>query len=117
MRRQIMNRSLKVERVFPLGEYKMLRLEDEINDLPESLMLRQEVVDCFRTLQLVQVELTHKKYLALSKKMSAFDKLETMIEFLENEREETLKEITRLIKNGKIEEPKLDPITEQETIE
>lgn len=98
-----MNRNLRVERVFPLGEYKTLRLGDDIENLPDDLMLRQEVIDNIRLMQLVQIELTHKRYLALAAEMSACKKLDDMIEFLELERDRTLKEITKLIKNGHIE--------------
>lgn len=95
-----------MERVFPLKEYATLRLIDEIDELPDELALNPELVAEIRAMQLLQIELAHKRYLALHRNMAKFTSLDLdeLAAELEKLRDESLKHITKLIKNGKIEE-------------
>jgi len=58
-----MNRSLKVERVFLLGQYKTLRLGDTIENIPEELLTNVEFINQIRFLQFIDVERSYRKYL------------------------------------------------------
>ncbi len=64
-----MNRSIGIERVFNLGEYKSLRVSDHANDIPEELVVNKEFMDNLRYLQLVEIEKTYYTYVGLSKSL------------------------------------------------
>jgi hypothetical protein len=90
-----MNRSLKVDRLYNLGDFKHLQLIDEITDIPDAL--NQEKIEKISYLQLLTVEITFKKYAELAKKANTF-KEEEVLKFLEEERSRTIEEIKTLIK-------------------
>ena len=84
-----MSRSLSVERVYNLGDYKSLRISDTINDIPtDSLDLNPEFVKLIRALQLYGIEkayytysqnsrLLNEEYDTDEKKIQALTELET----------------------------------------
>ena len=65
-----MNRSLKVERIYSLGDYKNIKVTDDINELPEEIVLNDKAVGLIRMMQLLQVEKTFQTYLNNQKKFT-----------------------------------------------
>lgn len=94
-----MNRSLAVERVFPLGEFRNIKFHDEINDIPEKVCLNEEVMAKIRYLQMVDVEIAYRDYLRLMEKANTVktEELAKAIEFLETERNSVLEEINEML--------------------
>ena len=72
-----MNRSIGMERVYFLGDYKSLRVTDYANDIPEELALNEEFMTNLRSLQLEAAERAYYSYSLLSKEL----KDETEIDF------------------------------------
>lgn len=93
-----MIRSLKVERQYFLGDYRHLKLVDDIVQLPEGL--NQELAESLNYLQLVTMELSFKRYAELTKKANTL-KEEEVLAFLEKERDTVFQEIKTLIKENK----------------
>jgi hypothetical protein len=94
-----MTRSLGIERVFNLGDYKSIRFNDFINNLPEKVALNNELVDSIRYLQLVNVELHYRQYVQLAKKIDKFGvNMQEAIDFLQSEKATTLEDIKTIFK-------------------
>jgi len=90
-----MRRSLRTERQYWLGDYRHLKLVDDITELPEGL--NQELAESINYLQLVTMELSFKRYAELTKKANTL-KEEEVLAFLEKERDTTFQQIKDLIK-------------------
>jgi len=94
-----MERSLKYERLFPLGQYVNVKFIDEINDLPDVICMNEELVSKIRYLQMVDAEISYRVYLKLYEKSKTLDleELAKSMEFLEFERAETLSAISAIL--------------------
>jgi hypothetical protein len=94
-----MERNLKYERLFPLGQYVNAKFIDEIIGIPEKVCLNQNLINELRYLQMVDVELAYRTYLKLSEKAHTLDleELAKSLEFLETERKETLVKIETIL--------------------
>ena len=90
-----MNRSLKVERLYSLGDYKNIKFIDEIVDLPENVALDEESVGHVVYLQLLNVEQSFYRYYALAKKIKTLNP-EEILGFIEEERVKTLDQLNNL---------------------
>jgi hypothetical protein len=78
-----MDRSIGLERVFSLGDYKSLRITDYSNGIPDELALDEEFVDKLRSLQLVSADKAYYEYSVMNSSMSTFtdrEKLEYLTE-------------------------------------
>ncbi len=97
-----MNRTLGIERVFSLGDYKSLRAIDTITEIPEDLLLNQEAVDYLKVIQLASIDLTYQKYIQMTKEFSKYpegseDKYTALLEY----RETALNNLLNLINKEK----------------
>jgi hypothetical protein len=90
------NRSLKVERLYSLGDYKNIKFIDEINDLPEEVIFNDGVVSKIRYLQLISLELNIRKYMELMRAVQTVP-LEEQLQYLEEQKVNTLDEIKQLL--------------------
>lgn len=90
------NRTLGIERIYRLGDYENLKVTDNINDLPEELMFKGELINKIRYLQLLNVELASRKYHKLMESMYVFS-YDEQIEALSEEKLNTLDEIKQLL--------------------
>lgn len=95
-----MNRTLHVERLFSLGEWRNIRFSDEISDLPADIMFNEELIGKIRYLQLVDVEVAFRKYLELNKSIPSGPEAE--MAYLEEVKVDTLAQIKSLL-NGHLE--------------
>ena len=91
-----MNRSLGIERVFSLGDYKSIRFSDNIQELPQEVMLNQELVDKIRYLQMLSVDSAYQKYVETMKKYGNLPE-EERTSFLIEAKINTLEEIKQLL--------------------
>jgi len=94
-----MNRSIRYERLFPMGQYVNVKFVDEVNDLPEALCLNEELMNKIRYLQMVDVEIAYRIYLKLYEKSKTLDleELAKSMEFLEVEKETTINGIKAIL--------------------
>ena len=57
-----MERTLGLERVFSLGEYKSFRVTSFINDIPEEVALDEQAMSLMRELQLIEMDKAFYQY-------------------------------------------------------
>jgi hypothetical protein len=77
-----MDRSIGLERVFNLGDYKSLRVSDHANNIPEELALDAEFMDGLRSLQLVGVDRAYYTYATQTLGLAELDTDEKKAELL-----------------------------------
>ena len=98
-----MNRALKVDRLYNLGDYRNIHITDEITDLPEEYVTDSKVIELLRFMQLLETEKTFQKYLVLLKTHSAGKTAEESVGLLEQLQSDTMNELAKIIKNGNSE--------------
>jgi hypothetical protein len=91
-----MNRSLGIERVFSLGDYKSIRFSDIINELPQEVMLNQELIDKLRYLQMLNVDAAYQLYVDMNRRINRIPE-EEKLSFLIEEKLNTLDDIKKLL--------------------
>jgi len=98
-----MNRTLKYERKFPMEQYGNVTFTDDIIELPEEVILNQELISKIRYLQMIDVELAYRTYVELYKqsKTLSVESLARAVEFLEEEKKETMAFIQATLKPTK----------------
>ncbi len=92
-----MNRTLKTERLYPLGDFKNVKFVDEMIDIPEKVCMDENLMSKLRYLQMIDMELAYRQYLDLLKKVGT-TQLEEAMRILLNEHTTTLQEIEKTIK-------------------
>ena len=75
-----MNRSIKVERLYTLGDYKNIKFTDEMNEIPADVALNPEAMSTLRSLQLVGVDLAFEKYVSLRRLLDKEENIEKKLE-------------------------------------
>ena len=100
-----MNRNLGVQRVYSLGDYKSLRLMDEISGLPDEVVFNLELAGKIRELQLLQLEMDYRRYIKLNENLEHYN-LEDAYNALVELGETTIQQIAQLFQNGDIKELK-----------
>jgi len=97
--KQELSRSLGIERVYNLGDYKSIRFSDYVANLPERVALNAELVDKIRYLQLVNVELHYRQYIQLAEKLKTakLESIAEVIQLLEDEKTATLQDIKTIL--------------------
>jgi hypothetical protein len=77
-----MERSIGLERTYSLGDYKNLKISDFVSDLPEELVLNDEFITSFRSLQLVNFEKLYYEYALLGEEVSGLETLQEKVDYL-----------------------------------
>ena len=88
-----MNKTLSVERLYTLGDYKNIKLGDIITDIPEELANDRNIIDKLRFLQFLDLELAYRRYLKLAEKFQSLS-IEDAIDLIEDIRVNTFKALT-----------------------
>lgn len=96
---EFLTKTLKVERLYSLGDYKNIKFVSELYNVPKELAFRKEFIDQINYLMLLDVESNFRKYIELSSTLSTI-KLEDMMQYLEDERINTLDKIKDIITIG-----------------
>jgi hypothetical protein len=99
-----MNRNLRIERLYTLGEYRNIKICDELVGITNELALRKEVIDLLQFLLMVQTDSGFLKYKQLVEETAKKPSMEDMIAYLDDIREQTLSDINKLLKNGETNE-------------
>ena len=77
-----MDRSIGLERVFSLGDYKSLRVSDHSNDIPEEFALDEKFMSKLRHLQLVSADKAYYDYRVMSGELNTLEGDEEKAQFL-----------------------------------
>jgi len=94
-----MNRSIKMDRRYTLGDYKYITLEDEVTDIPQDLAFSSDFVSSVRFLQLLSFEIAYRKYIQLVAKYPHSMDIEKAVAALEQLRDEEISKL-RIVLNG-----------------
>ncbi len=94
-----MNRSLKVERIYSLGDYKNIKVTDDINELPENIVLSDKAVGLIRMMQLLQTEKVYQKYTSLGGLFKGKTQ-EEVFEIIAELETDTMSKLKEIFKNG-----------------
>jgi hypothetical protein len=92
-----MERTLKLERLYPLGQYTNIKFADEIISLPDETIFNVELESKIRYLQMLEVEIAYRDYIKLMK-VAETKSAEEVAQFLEEQRAATVKEIANQFK-------------------
>jgi len=96
-----MNRSLGVERVYHLGDYRSLRITDYINEIPiEKLDLNPEAIKLIRGLQLLGIEKAYYSYSYNSEILNTdYDTDEKKIQAITELETDTIEKLKEILKD------------------
>ena len=78
-----MNRSIGMERVYSLGDYKSLRVSDYANEIPEELALNDEFINSFKALQLVSADKLYYSYALMAGELSELESDQARVDYLD----------------------------------
>lgn len=93
-----MERSIKIERLFSLGNYKNIRLDDGVDNIPQNMWTNKEVMENLTYLVMLSIELSFRRYLKLSEKIQDMS-LEDSITYLDKVKTDTY-ELIKQLTNG-----------------
>jgi hypothetical protein len=96
-----MNRTLSVERIFSLGDYQNLKVNNTLTDIPEEVVSNPDDERLLRDLQLLDVELTWLRYAQIKlsyPKITTDEAVNTALETIEEQRRLTFEKLSELLK-------------------
>lgn len=89
-----MNRTISVERLYSLGDFKNIKFNDTITDIPQNIALNDKAMGLLHYLQLTEIEHAHKRYLKLGLMLPARpEQIDATLVLLEEERSRTFQEL------------------------
>ncbi len=97
-----MERTISIERLYSLGNYKNIKFGNIIDGIPQEFGLRPEVMGSLSFLLMVSVEADFRTYQKLNQEIGGMS-LEESLEKLSDMRDDTYREIQDLITNGDAE--------------
>jgi hypothetical protein len=87
-----MKRDIGVERLYPLGDFKNVKFSTVLKDVPEDLAKNEKVVGLLFMQQSISCEIAYRKYYNMIDRIVK-DKIENVLEYLEQQREQTMAEL------------------------
>ena len=93
-----MERTLRVKRLYWLGDYKNIEFGEEITQIPADIAFNPEVIDRIRYLQLLTTEISFQRYISLVKQTAGLAS-EDVIAALEKSKLQTFDELKQVL-NG-----------------
>lgn len=95
------NREINVQRTYYLGQFKNIKFGGAVLDLPKRIWMNPEAMDLLGTLMLVSVERDFRKYQDLIRSLAGMS-LEESLASLNGMRDETYREIQKLLTDGEV---------------
>ena len=89
-----MSRTIGLERLYPLGKFSNIRVEDSIT-VPEEVQSKEKYIKNAYVMLMINVELTYLKYVKMSAKLASLS-LEEQIQLLEEAKVATMDELKKL---------------------
>lgn len=88
-----MHEQIRVKRLWSMGNYNNVELEDTLFEIPERVSLNPKARGLLYYLMILEAEKAHKKYLTLYKRFPAdMEQLDLTAEIIEEERNRTFQE-------------------------
>jgi soluble cytochrome b562 len=100
-------RTLEVDRLYSLGDYRNIRFRDSL-EVPEEVKVDSKVLDLIRYMQTLSVEKSYRQYMLLqdriNKSFPGVVSSEELVSYIEGLQTETLDKIKKLIQNGDVKD-------------
>lgn len=96
----MIERGIKADRTFFLGQYKNIKISDALENIPENIAMNKEVMDELYYLLLITIEYAYRRYQKLNLELGELS-LEDSISLLNDLMDSNLKSIKELLKDGK----------------
>ncbi len=94
-----MERKIDYNRTFYLGQFKNLKVGHTVEDLPEHIWTNPDAIELISYLLLIATERDFRRYQLLVKEVGELT-LEDGLAYLSDLRDETFRDIQKLLKNG-----------------
>ena len=91
-----MKRSVGVERTFSISNYNNLKPMEFLSEIPDELAMDSSFINKVRFIQLINLELTYRKYLVLKDKMDQ-ESPEVAIANLEELKSNAMDELNQIL--------------------
>ena len=91
-----MKRTIGVERTFYISDYNVIKPLETLTDIPEELATDEKFVGKVRFIQLLNLELTFKKYLILKEKTDQLSPMDA-IAYLEELKAKATDELNQIL--------------------
>lgn len=98
-----MERTISIDRLYSLGKFKNIKLSNVIDHIPTEIWTDPSAMATLQFLLMVAVETDFRRYQKLNMSLGGMS-LEESLEKLSEMRDDTYKEIQRLINNGETED-------------
>jgi hypothetical protein len=83
-----MNKTSTIERIYALGNYQNIKITDTVADIPQEVLEDNLLMDGITSIQLLNTELTYRKYLAMTDALPQNATNERLRDILSEVREE-----------------------------
>ena len=60
-----MKRSIEIDRLYWLGDFRNIRFREEVSDIPEGLVNNEQFITILTSLMLLRIEQNYNKYIKL----------------------------------------------------
>lgn len=91
-----MKRTVGVERSFFISDYNVIKPMEILTDIPEELATDETFINKVRFIQLLNLELTFKKYLILKEKLDQLSPKEALL-YLEDLKAKAMDELNQIL--------------------
>lgn len=108
-----MERTLYVERLYSLGDFKNIKFSNALTGIPEELAKNDKIVGLLFFQQALSCEIAYRKYYDMVNKITT-EKIQDVLSHLEEKRTQTLKELYEEIKSAEEATPKSQEDSEED---
>lgn len=91
-----MNRTVGVERTFFISDFNLIKPMEYMNDIPEKLSTDETFINKVRFVQLLNLELTFKKYLVLKSGIDQLSPIDAIAK-LEELKSKAMNELNQIL--------------------
>ena len=91
-----MNRTVGVERTFAIGDYNFIKPSEQLTNIPEEFVTDENFINKVRFIQLLNLELTYKKYVVLKMKLDTISPMDAIAE-LEKLKSNAMDELNQML--------------------
>jgi len=84
-----MNKTSTIERIYALGNYQNIKITDTITEIPDTVLEDNLLMDGIISLQLVNTELTYRRYLSMLESLPEGTTNDKLADILQNFRDTT----------------------------
>lgn len=96
-----MERTLRVKRIYNLGQYSNIEIMDEISGIPEEIFMDEEAVKTLNNIQLLRLEDAYFKYTQLRETFLKLSSAEEALAYIEDLSTKQFEKLENLLSSKK----------------